>query len=110
MGRNPKGPEILDERFDFINTKSTWYFVDVINELLFTSPVDSDGSITVTLHYNIDDDIVEQIIDLYKVAGWSNVEVTFTGNDTSLYGETILKFNPPNALIYDVKRKVRHFM
>jgi hypothetical protein len=108
MSRNPKGPEILDDRFDFINAKSMWYFVDVINELLFTSPVDSDGSITVTLHYNIDDNIVEQLVNVYEDAGWQNVEVTFTGNDTSLYGETVFEFNPPSARLSELKRRIRH--
>jgi hypothetical protein len=110
MAKDAKGPEILDERLAFINTKSMWYYIDIINESLSTNPVDSDGSITVTIHYNVDDDIIEKVIDMYLIAGWSDVEVTFTGNVDSLYGETILKFTPPSLLISDVKRKIRHFM
>jgi len=110
MSKKVTSPDILEDRIAFINSKTMWFFVDIINESLFTNKVESDGRILVEINYNINDNLVERLIDLYIAAGWKEVNVTFTGSASSLYGSTIFEFVPPTILIADIKRRLRQYM
>jgi hypothetical protein len=104
--KNVIGPEILTKRIDYMDTKSIWFYIESINYCLKTNTVENDGSIMVTLRYNIDGDMVNTIIDFYLKAGWSDVNVKLTGNDDGLYGNTIFTFVPPRAEVIRVRRRV----
>jgi hypothetical protein len=101
------GPEILEERIDYMDSKSIWYYIEVINQCLLTNQVETDGTIYVTIKYNINSEFIDKIVNMYEAAGWATVNVTLTGSENSLYGTTKFEFIPPTLLAIKVKRKVR---
>jgi hypothetical protein len=103
MNNRITGPEILDERINYMDTKSVWFFIDIINQCLLTESVKADGTIIVTVQYRIADHLIEQIQSMYLNAGWDSVDVVTTGTDSSLYGTTEFTFIPPEQLLDDVK-------
>jgi hypothetical protein len=107
MSKRLTGPEILDERIYYMDTKSIWFFIDIINQCLLTESVKSDGTIIVTVQYRIADHLIEQIQSMYINAGWNNVNVVTTGTDSSLYGTTEFTFIPPEQLLKDVKTIIK---
>jgi hypothetical protein len=110
MNKPILGPEILDERMEYMSTKSMWYFVDTINHALKTNSVSSDGHITVVIRYNIDSEIINKLVDLYITNGWEDINVTLTGSAGSLYGTTEFEFIPPEDELFKVKRKIIKLM
>ena len=109
MSRQVTGPEIIEKRMDYMNTKSLWFYVENINNKLKTNTVENDGRIIVNINYNIDDNIIERLIELYINEGWEEVNVTFTGTTDSLYGSTVFEFVPPDEYIMTIRKKLRHF-
>jgi len=107
MNKRITGPEILDERIYYMDTKSIWFFIDIINQCLLTDSVKSDGSIIVTVQYRIADHLIEQIQSMYLKAGWHSVSVSITNTDTSLYGTTEFTFIPPEQLLENVKAIIK---
>jgi hypothetical protein len=110
MNKRITGPEILEERADYMDTKSIWFFIDIINQCLLTESVKPDGTIFITVQYRIADHLIEQIQSMYLNAGWDSVDVTITGTDSSLYGTTEFTFTPPEQLLEDVKLIIQNKM
>jgi len=106
MSKRVTGPEILQERVDFMDSKSIWYFIDTINQGLLTNPVTSGGQITVTIQYNLSDHLVEQLRNQYLASGWEEVNIVLTGNEDSLYGTTEITFIPPDDVYDNVVHEV----
>ena len=100
-------PDIYESRYQYMSNKSVWYYIAVINQGLSINSVDSDGVIKITIKYNMDTDLIEQIIGFYKSVGWTEIGINITGNVNSLYGSTIFTFNPPESTILSVKGKIR---
>lgn len=110
MARKVIGPEILDQRYDYMKGKSVWYYIDLINSGLRTNTVDPDGIILVKIKYNINMDLINNILEFYYNAGWDDIDVTLTGNADSLYGETIFKFHPPESELLKVRKKANKLL
>jgi len=100
-------PDIYENRYQFMNGKSVWYYIALINQGLTTNEVNPDGIINVKIKYNINSDLINQIIGFYESVGWTNINIILTGNVDSLYGTTTFVFNPPVKLINDVRKKIR---
>jgi len=107
MARKIVGPEVLTERLQFMSGKSAWYYVELLNRALAVNSVDADGNIKAIIQYNIDNDIVDQVVNFYISAGWSSVDVTFTGNKDSLYGTTEFEFIPDPVELSKTKVLIR---
>jgi len=104
MSRQIIGPEILDQRYEFMQGKSVWYYIDLLNQGLRSNSVSPEGVIEITIKYNMDIDIIGQVKDFFYTTGWDDIRVTLTGNADTLYGETIFKFYPPEE---DLKRLIK---
>jgi hypothetical protein len=110
MSRVVIGPEVIDDRISYMDNKSIWYFIELINYGLSVNKVEPDGRINVLLKYNISSDLVDQIVNLYLSKGWADINVTFTGTSDSLYGTTEFEFIPPVVLIKRAQRRIRKKM
>mgnify|MGYP000241625401 CR=1 FL=1 len=100
-------PDVYENRYKFMSGKSPWYYIALINQGLTTNEVSPDGVINVKIKYNINGDLIDQIVEFYESVGWTNINIILTGNVDSLYGTTTFVFNPPAKVIHDVKRLVR---
>jgi hypothetical protein len=107
MSRKIISPEILEKRMMYMNTKSIWYYIEMINYGLQSNQVEPDGIIKVKLKYNIDSNFINQIVEMYETAGWAEINITFTGTDSSLYGTTEFEFVPPVLTSKIVRKKIR---
>ena len=100
-------PDIYENRYQFMSGKSPWYYIALINQGLTTNEVSPDGIINVKIKYNINGDIIDQIIGFYESVGWTNINIILTGNVDSLYGTTTFVFSPPAKVISRVRKKIR---
>jgi len=110
MGREIASPSIISQRIDFISTKSMWFYIDILNEGLKTNKVESNGTIKVVINYNIDNEIIEKIREIYLSVGWKEVNITYTGNIESFYGSTIFEFIPPIKIVLDARKKINQHL
>ena len=107
MSRKIIGPSVLDERIAYMNTKSIWFYIEIINQGLQINQVEPDGRINIIVKYNVDSNLIQQIVDMYENAGWAEVNVALTGTDNSLYGTTEFEFVPPVISTKLLKKKIR---
>jgi hypothetical protein len=99
-------PDIYETRYEFMNGKSVWYYIAIINQSLRTNIIDPDGVINVKIKYNINVDIIKQVLDFYESVGWPKIGVVLTGNIDSLYGTTTFIFSPPEPTLLTVRNLV----
>ncbi len=102
MSRVVVSPDILVDRQQFMQERSTWYFVDLLNAQLKTGIVNPDGTVNIIIQYNIKEHTVNQIAGFYTDAGWERVDTEWTGPVESIYGSTTFTFVPPAALTTSV--------
>jgi hypothetical protein len=62
MSKRIISPDILEQRMLYMDSKSIWFFIEIINQGLQTNQVEPDGIIKVTIKYNVDSDILNQIV------------------------------------------------
>ena len=87
-------PEIVQQRVDTQNSNNVWNYVSTINSALKTNPIQADNLITVTFNWDLTEDMVDQIKEVYQDVGWS-VDVGVAGQAVDVYpGQTILEFHP----------------
>jgi len=110
MSKKVISPDILEKRIMYMNTKSIWYYIEIINYGLQVNQVEPSGIIKVKIKYNIDSSFIDQIIEIYKTSGWEEVNVVLTGTNDSLYGSTEFEFVPPAEVSRDVRHKIRKYM
>jgi hypothetical protein len=110
MSKRIISPDILEQRMLYMDSKSIWFFIEIINQGLQTNQVEPDGIIKVTIKYNVDSDILNQIVDLYLGVGWKEVNISITGMDNNLYGTTELEFIPPHNIHKKIKRMIQKNM
>lgn len=90
------GPDIIQKRMATAQQKNIWYFVKRVNEQLLRNPINLDGSIDVITYYQVDEDFVKRLVDMYKEAGWNNITYRYTDHDyaNNKMGQTIVNFKP----------------
>jgi hypothetical protein len=106
MSRKILSPQILQDRIAYMEAKSVWYYVEILNGGLRMNQVEQDGIINITVKYKLDSDLIYQLVSLYENTGWKEVNAEVSTTTGGLYGSTTFQFVPPVVKFSEIKRMV----
>jgi len=94
VNRRVINSDIIQARLDRRTLGNVWDYVTKINKDLTNNPITENNSIIVRAEFAMDQNIIDRLIDIYGVEGWT---VTYTRSETSqngFSGETEMTFTP----------------